>query len=80
MQNTCKERKKERSTSDVCVYAQICVATRLLAIETGIANKYKCMWIGKIYKYFVVSLSVNFVTALHVILQGPSVCWSTTPL
>jgi hypothetical protein len=66
MQNTCKERKKERqtererekgrSTSDVLVYAQICVATRLLAIETGIANKYKYTWIGKVCKYFVVSL------------------------
>jgi hypothetical protein len=62
MQNTCtererereREREKRRSTSDVWVYAQICVAARLFAVETGIANKY--MWIGKICTYFVVSL------------------------
>ena len=49
-----REREKGRNTSDVWVYAQICVAARLLAVETGIANKY--MWIGKICIYFVVSL------------------------
>jgi hypothetical protein len=42
MQNTSKEgkkgRKKRRSTSDMWVYAQICVAPGLLAVETGIAN------------------------------------------
>jgi hypothetical protein len=49
MQNTFnkarkKGRKKERKytgriTSDMWVYAQICEAARLLAIEPGIANK-----------------------------------------
>jgi hypothetical protein len=38
------------------VYAQICEAAILLAIEPGIANKYKYVWVGKICKYFVGSL------------------------
>jgi hypothetical protein len=51
-----KERQKVRSNSGVWVYAQICVAARLLAVETGIADKHKYKRNCKICKYFAVSL------------------------
>jgi len=68
MQNTCKERKKERKDETLLtwwVYSQICVATRLLAVEAGIGNKCKHNYESN-QKDATIQVNLFSLSALHI--------------